>query len=347
MKVFVCPSCGAGLFFENARCGACGAAVGYEPQAQDMRALGQGAGPRRCANAGDDSAGCNWLLPDGAPGDLCAACRLTRTIPDLSAPGNLGLWRAVEAEKRRLTRGLMRLGLPVTPRAEDPAGMAFDFLADPGPAFSDRGRVLTGHADGVITLNIREADPAERERMRLAMDEPYRTLLGHLRHEVGHHYWERLVRDGPAIEGFRARFGDERADYADALARHYADGPPADWRACHVSAYAAAHPWEDWAESFAHYLHMVDTLETAWGFGLRLAPRSDASTAPALAVAADFDPCAPVSFETLAGCWLPLTVAMNALSRSMGEGDLYPFALAAPALDKLGFVHATVHGLGG
>ncbi len=345
MKLFACPACAAGLFFENARCLSCGAAVGYDPTDAEMRPAVDDA-RRRCANASDDGAGCNWLVAADDAHDFCVACRLNRTIPDLSVDGNLDLWRALEAQKRHMVYALLRLGLPVAPRESDPEGVAFDFLADPDPSFTDRGRVLSGHAEGLITLNIREADPAERERMRRDMDEPYRTLLGHFRHEIGHYYWERLVRGAAWLEPFRAAFGDERADYAEALERHYADGPAPDWRARHVSAYAASHPWEDWAESFAHYLHMLDTLETAWRLGLRLDPRSVAQTARAMAVAPDFDPFGPTEFATLAECWLPLTVALNSLSRSMGQGDLYPFVLAPPALAKLGFVHRVVHGMG-
>jgi hypothetical protein len=345
MTLFECPACGAGLFFDNAACGACGAEVGFDPASLSMAAVARGAargpGPRRCHDA--DLAGCNWLLAPEDDRPLCLACRLNRTIPDLSIEGHAALWRAIEAEKRRLVYGLLRLGLPIEVRADDPRGMAFDFLADPDPSFSDRGKVITGHADGLITLNIREADPAERERMRQAMDEPYRSLLGHLRHEAAHHYWERIVRDTALLGPFRAAFGDERADYGAALERHYAEGPPADWRERHVSAYASSHPWEDWAESFAHYLHMVDTLETAWRHGLTLAPRTGAATRDALAAAPDFDPCEDRPLDELMDRWLPLTVTLNELSRSMGQAPLYPFALSTPAIGKIAFVHRAVH----
>jgi hypothetical protein len=344
MKLFECPVCAAGLFFDNADCGACGAEVGFDPASLTMKAVaGDPAGARRCANAGADLAGCNWLVGPDDDEPLCIACRLNRTIPDLTVEGNVGLWRSIEAEKRRLVYGLLRLGLPVEVRAEDPRGMAFDFLADPDPSFSDRGRVITGHADGLITLNIREADPAERERMRQAMDEPYRSLLGHFRHEVAHHYWERIIRDTMLLGPFRETFGDERDDYGVALERHYAEGAPPDWRERHVSAYASSHPWEDWAESFAHYLHMVDTLETAWRHGLKLAPRTQAATRGALTAAPDFDPCGARPLDELMAHWLPLTVTLNELSRSMGQAPLYPFVLSTPAIEKIGFVHRAVH----
>ena len=125
--------------------------------------------------------------------------------------------------------------------------------------------MVTGHADGVITLDLAESDDVHRERRRAELGEPYRTLLGHFRHEIGHYYWPILVERAGALERCRALFGDERADYGEALERHYADGPPADWAERHVSAYATMHPWEDWAETFAHYLHIRDTLQTAGG----------------------------------------------------------------------------------
>ena len=223
-----------------------------------------------------------------------------------------------------------------------PTGLAFDFLADPDASREDNPKVMTGHAEGLITIHIAEADDAERERRRRDMGEPYRTLLGHFRHEVGHYYWERLVHGGPWHQAFRALFGDEREDYGESLARHHAAGPPADWRERFVSAYASAHPWEDWAETWAHYLHLIDTLETAHAFNLRLRPQAGAD--PTLAMVADFDPYGDVSFDSLIRAWLPLTYAVNSLNRSMGQPDLYPFALAPPVVDKLRFVHELVGG---
>src|SRR5262249_17798301 len=143
-------------------------------------------------------------------------------------------------------------------------GLAFDLLRSP----SGGPRGVTGHNHGVITLNLEEAEDPAREQIRVAMHEEYRTLLGHLRHETGHYYWDRLIGGTGRIEEFRRIFADERQDYATALENHYQKGPPATWRDGYVSAYAAAHPWEDWAETWAHYLHMLDTLECALGFGL-------------------------------------------------------------------------------
>ena len=247
------------------------------------------------------------------------------------------LWQRLEGAKHRMVYGLLRLGLPLISKADDPSGLAFDFLADPASAWQDSPQIMTGHAEGLITINIAEADDAERERRRQDMAEPYRTLLGHFRHEVGHYYWERLVRGGPWHEPFRELFGDESVDYGARLEAHHAGGPPADWQDRFVSAYASAHPWEDWAETWAHYLHVVDTLETAHAFNLRLRPRAGAD--PALAMAANFDPYGHADFDALIETWLPLTYAVNSLNRSMGQPDLYPFALAPPVVAKLRFVH--------
>ncbi len=205
---------------------------------------------------------------------------------------------------------------------ERDGGLAFELLS------SERAPVTTGHADGVITLDVAESDDAHREALREQLGEPYRTVLGHFRHEVGHYYWPLLVPEGSARERCRELFGDEREDYGAALDRHYETGPPPDWAQRFVSAYATMHPWEDWAETFAHYLHIWDTLQTAGAFGVR--------------VGADRPGPGAGDFRGLLDDWLPLTYALNALSRSMGRDDLYPFVLPAPVVDKLGFVHERV-----
>jgi hypothetical protein len=245
-------------------------------------------------------------------------------------------WGRLETAKRRLLYTLLGLGLPVEPRDASGRGLAFVFARD-----SEEERVFTGHADGVVTINAAEADDPTREAVRRDMGEAYRTLLGHCRHEIGHYYWDRLVRDGPWLERVRARFGDERADYARARERHYASGPPADWPSSHVSAYASMHPWEDWAETFAHYLHMVDTLETARSYGLALRPAPvDGAALPGVSARRlDFD-----DFDDLVTAWVPLTLALNSLNRGMGLPDLYPFVLSPDAVRKLQLVHDVIDG---
>jgi hypothetical protein len=228
----------------------------------------------------------------------------------------------------------MRLGLPLATRAEDPShGLAFDFLAET-PA---QPKVLTGHDDGLITIALKEGDDSERERMRENMGELYRTPLGHFRHEVGHHYWDLLVRQTDFLEPFRALFGDERADYAQALRDHYARNKTAGWQDNFVSAYATSHAWEDFAETWAHYLHIVDTLEMAASFGVSIHPKL--SRDPVLQAEIDFDPYTEADMAVIMDAWLPLAFAVNSLNRSMGQPDLYPFVLSAPVIKKLGFIH--------
>ncbi|MBB2198466.1 MAG: putative zinc-binding peptidase [Gluconacetobacter sp.] len=352
MKLFACQSCNQVLFFENTACERCGHTLGYLPAENDLSALEQVAGEdgtwrplstaatapsyRFCANAAQNA--CNWLVPVG--GDAyCLACQLNRTIPDLSEDRHLDQWRKLETAKHRLVYTLMRLNLPIATRQEDPeGGLAFDFLGDP----PDGGKVLTGHQDGLITIALREADDAQREAMRVEMGEQYRTLLGHFRHEVGHYYWNVLVRDGGHLDGFRALFGDERADYQAALQHHYQVGAPSNWQDNFVSDYATAHPWEDFAETWAHYLHIVSTLETARAYGLSV--DIHVSDDPAMQTEVAFNPYAPGGFERIAQAWLPLTYAINSLNRSMGQIDFYPFVLAPPALEKLAYVHNLIHG---
>ena len=280
MKLFRCQACDQVLYFENIRCERSGHALGYMPELTTLSALEPGTGEdwqplaqpgasvRLCSNAAYDA--CNWLVASDAAETLCAACRHNRVVPDLSVPTNLQAWQRWQVALHRLIYSLRRLGLPLANRLDDPAhGLVFDVLADPegGP------KVLTGHDEGVITLALSEADDAERERRRTAMGEPYRTLLGHMRHETGHHYWDLLVRDAGQLAECRAVFGDDSQDYNAALKTHYANGAPAEWQSAFVSAYATAHPWEDFAETWAHYLHIIDTLEMAGAFGLTLHPQ--------------------------------------------------------------------------
>jgi hypothetical protein len=223
--------------------------------------------------------------------------------------------------------------------SEDPQrGVMFDFLRSPpeGP------RVLTGHAEGLITLNVEEADDSVREKTRHELREPYRTLLGHFRHEIGHYYWDRLIRDTVWLEKFRELFGDERDDYAATLQRNYEQGPPPDWADRHISAYASIHPWEDWAECWAHYLHVVDSLDTALGFGLR-GEDVEAAVEP-FSVDDLCDPQAPDAQRVvlLVNSWVQLTTVLNELARSMGQHDFYPFVMSRPVLKKLHFIQMVI-----
>ena len=354
MRLFHCDQCGHLVFFESVHCVNCGAALAYLPDCDDVGAMaasdtdsplpvpgplwqrittkGSASGQRyrMCANR-DQYQACNFAIPADSPYTLCSSCRQTLVLPDLSVSGNTFRWQKLESAKRRLYYTLARLGLHPDQPNWTPH---YQFLAD----VPDQP-VITGHANGLITINIAEADDDERVRRRVALHEPYRTLLGHLRHESGHFFWDKLVRDGGELDSFRQLFGDERESYPQALQNYYANPPGyMEWSAQHVSAYASAHPWEDWAESWAHYLHMVDVLETAASYqtGLTMGEGS-----PAVTMADPFIQPAP-SFEDMVAQWVPVTLLLNSLNRSLGQQDAYPFALSAGALQKLRYVHDIV-----
>ncbi len=368
--------CGQPIFFRNTVCLACGAALGYEPESakllalepvadvpadanlwQQARSLGSVAGSalddtitpchwRRCTHL-ETPAACNWLVP-AQPADVgattfCRACRLNRTIPALNDPvhpDNGELWGKVERSKRRLVSALIALKLPVASRvSEDPQrGLMFDLLRG---GYSN-GHVLTGHEDGLITLNIEEADDVLRETARTVMGEPYRTLLGHFRHEVGHYYWYRLIEYSPWLFPFRALFGDETLHYQGALQRLYQNGARPDWSTEFVSAYASVHPWEDWAECWAHYLHMRDTVDTALNFGLDVEkPQLESASFGPSALYRPDDADAQRFLKFVNG-WTRLTTLLNEMSRSMGQPDFYPFVLTQRVVAKLQFIHLVV-----
>ncbi len=326
MKIFACQNCGQLVHFENTGCMNCGAPLGFLPATLTLSALAPADGGGQlalggtgevwlpCANA--EILGCNWMVPADDPDGYCPSCALNSTIPDLDVPGNVEGWRDIEVAKRRLVYALLRLNLPLTSAVNAEGNLRFDFLADiPGA-----DPVLTGHDEGLITLNMAEADSAERERRRAELGEPYRTLLGHLRHEVGHYYWDLLVRDGGRIEDSRAVFGDESIDYGEALQKHYENGAPPDWQLNYVSAYATMHPWEDFAETWTHYLHMIDSLDTAASFGMAINPV--VVDDPAANAYVGFDPYHAPDVDRLVDAWRPLTVALNSMNRSMGSRPL-------------------------
>jgi len=349
MKIFHCYHCQHLVFFENYRCMQCKHPLAFLPDVADIGSL-EPVGKERwrarspdarerlyrlCQNYSRHNV-CNWAVPENDAQTLCVSCRLTRVIPDLERPGRKEAWFRLEVAKRRLIYTLQALHLPVASKTVDPDhGLAYEFLADPDQPGAPP--VLTGHKDGVITVSLAEADDAEREKRRVHLGEAYRTLLGHFRHEIGHYYWDRLIRDAGRLDGFRQLFGDEREDYGQALRRNYEKGPPADWQQRFVSAYASTHPWEDWAETWAHYLHMTDTLETAAACGLMLRPRRQDEPALPTACAERFQ-----SFDVLIDAWYHVTYVLNELNRGLGQHDGYPFVLSPPAVEKLHFVHDTI-----
>jgi hypothetical protein len=311
-----CPACGRRVHFENSRCLGCGAEFGFEPAALAMRPVGEAPA---CGNR-TSAAVCNWLLAPGDTGLLCRACRLTRTIPDLTTPGAGTRWAHVEQAKRRLVYALLRLGL-----GDVVDGLVFDLLGDPQARAGGPPSVVTGHAAGVITLNLEEADPGYRERTRQALDESYRTVLGHLRHESGHYLFGALVLpDADRLAAFRARFGDERADYGAALAAHYDRDPGCVDTVHYVTPYAASHPHEDWAETVSHLLHLLEVVESAASLEVTDAGHGD--------------PYVDDDAATLVERFAPVSAALNELNRAMGLPDAYPFVLSRPVVAKLEFV---------
>jgi hypothetical protein len=339
VHAFACPHCSQLVFFHNSVCLRCNSDLGFDPEQHTMVLADDGF--IRCANL--DLASCNWLMSDpedaAAHEGLCRSCRLTRTRPDDDDAAALAAFAEAETQKRRLVYQLDELGLPVVPYDEDTEqGLAFDLLS------SRFDQVMIGHDDGLITLDLAESDDAHREQVRQQMGEAYRTVLGHFRHEIGHYYWDVLVADEPErLAAFRDLFGDETFDYGEALQRHYDQGPPADWEDHYVSQYATMHPWEDWAETFAHYLHIRDALQTAASFGLQVTgPKIPSPDANGELAAAPEEPSDADSIHDLVTDWLALTYALNAMSRSLGNHELYPFVLAPAVIDKLRYVHRLI-----
>lgn len=340
MKIFECENCSHALYFENGRCEQCGHLSGYYDarlkmltfgDGSDLIADGDGDTFKYCQN--NTSGVCNWVMPASDESQFCSACRLNRIIPDLSDEENFPKWQKLEIAKHRLIYQLQRLELPIVPKEKHPeTGLSFDFIskqADP--------QVMTGHADGVVTILLSEADSVHREQVRKQMSEPYRTLIGHFRHEVGHYYWDRLIADDENNLGqFRDLFGDERADYGDALNTYYQTGAPANWQQDFISQYASSHAWEDWAETWAHYLHIMDMAETSYYYGISVSPKTSGMS---LKGGFGFDPYSQVDFDEIYKSWGPVSIAINSLNRSMGVPDAYPFVVSQAVLAKMRYIH--------
>jgi hypothetical protein len=354
MKTYTC-TCGQLLFFENILCVSCQREVGFLPDLTCVSSLdsandglfspttdeANGRLYKKCQNYGETGV-CNWMVPQESSEAFCTSCRLDMVIPDQSIPQNVVLWGLTEAAKRRLVYSCLRLKLPLASRTDEPErGLGFRFMADVTKPDGSVERVITAHDYGVITLNLAEADDSVREKMRLNMKEPYRTLLGHFRHESGHYYWDRLVDNTKFLEPYRQIFGDERQSYDECMKTYYANGAPANWQENFISAYATMHPWEDWAECWAHYLHVQDTLEVAVDFGLvgkriKIDPKGSAEgKQPALKAK---------PFDQVMEAWAELTIALNSINRSMGLRDLYPFILSDAVVAKLAFISEVIAG---
>lgn len=330
MRTFQCDRCNTSVFFENFRCLGCNSTLGIDPRTYLAHAIesseeGESVSEdqqthRLCENSVQYGT-CNQLVPAGSAAKYCLSCQFTEVTPDLRAESSRSLWAAMERAKRRMLYSLSRMGIEPVPKKIDPAGgLSFRFLAEDGK------KIMTGHQNGLITITLAEADDAIREARRQEMGENYRTLLGHFRHEVGHYYWTLIIEQGDLLEDFRSLFGDESQDYGEALTDYYAKTVDDSWQVDFISRYATAHPWEDWAETFAHFLHMNDVLETAFYVGL-----------------IDKDPTGGrMEFGEMILLWVSTSYRLNQLGRSMGSGDLYPFVLTDAVIAKMGFISCAV-----
>ncbi len=307
MQIFACPACGTQVWFHNLTC-SCGTSLSFDVARQRMTVA---AAPCRHR----DRLGCNWRTE--AAGDACPACAMTRTHPDLAVPENRAYWAETEAAKRWVLDGLMRWGW-FTPADPGPRPI-FDLLAET-TAGGDQP-VTMGHADGTITINVNEADPATRAERQAKLGESYRTMTGHMRHELAHFLFWRLLQETGFAEKFRALFGDEREDYGAALATYYDSPPPPD--PAHITPYAQAHPHEDWAETVAHLLHLTDLTDSGAAAGF--VPTRDAYR--------------ETETDTLIGQAVDLAIGMNHVNRALGHPDVYPFVLTGPVREKLRFAH--------
>lgn len=334
MRLFHCDHCGQIVPFSACRCPACDAALGYVAEHRTIRVLVPTADPAvfatgfcdlplwRCLNS---AWGCNWMLPAASDTPWCRSCRLTRNRPDEARPDAIEAWMTAEAAKRRLVHQLDELALPVEIRSTtSPDGLAFDLVYLPGEGG------ITGHLDGVVTLDLAETDERHRDDLRRRLGEPFRTVVGHLRHEIGHHYWGRLVGQTNNIDHFRRLFGDEREDYREAVERHYSASDGAWDRTRFVTAYAASHPLEDWAETFAHYLHILDATDTAIAHDL-IPPDSTGLN--------NGNELARLEIDDILGAWRPINTAVNAIAETLGAPAVYPFEPIGAVVNKLAFVH--------
>ncbi|MGB5819919.1 MAG: putative zinc-binding metallopeptidase [Saonia sp.] len=340
MKIFQCGHCDHPLFFENNGCENCGHSCGYRDRDRKMITFDPLSFPlisdrekieyKYCKNKEYEV--CNWLLEKGDTHNYCPACQLNRTIPNLSDKENFPKWKNLEIAKHRLIYQLQKIGLDLPSKMVNNEGLCFDFIAK-----RNNPKIMTGHANGVITILLREADSVIREQTRKDMKEPYRTLIGHLRHEVGHYFWERLVSDQKyVLEEFREIFGNEEVSYGDALQAYYKQGAPKNWRESYISKYATSHPWEDWAETWAHYLHIMDMVETAHFFRLKVDPTEVSEN---MKIEATLDPYTIKDFATILQTCVPLSFAVNSINRAMGIPDVYPFVITPAIVKKITFIH--------
>ncbi len=347
MRGFACPVCHNFTPFESDRCPNCQASVGLHLPSKSMIATVRDSavvdGQRwvRCTQSGN--LGCNWLVPEEQAVEQRGRCLADSLIRREPAPDDtMAREKLVPTAQalRRLIYQLTDIGLPVEPFWRRDGGLAFDLLS----SYTTGDKVLIGHADGVITIDLVETLDAYRETLRVALGEPYRTMLGHFRHEVGHYYQNILVEKGSGamqyLQECRELFGDERTSYSDQIARHYTFGAPDQWQDSFISEYATMHPWEDFAECFAHYLHITDTIDTCREAGMVLTADKVRFTVPRDIEA--LESYADVPVERLLFDWKWMSMFFNRVNTAMGKNPLYPFIIPPPVIAKLGFVHRVI-----
>jgi hypothetical protein len=375
MKTFQC-NCKdqAILFFESSHCLSCERTVGLDDQFDQVEPFEldeetglffKAAQPeiryQKCDNNAqfkvcNGMVNLNTFVPVADKEEvLCFACRFNETVPDLNVVEHIPLWKKMETAKRRALYTLNALPVPLRNIIQDPeSGLSFDFTTDRNvkdhfvSQLADHETVFTGHDCGHITINLAEADDVARSHTKLAMGEHYRTLLGHFRHELGHYYFDQLIANSPKKHALcKQYFGDDELDYQEALIRHYEKGAPESWRETFISEYATMHPYEDWAETWAHYMHIIDTLETAQNFSITGSTSGnsvDTEEVGELNLPQDASYfSAQTSITNILDTWMDFSVILNSLNRSMGLSDAYPFVLTQAVRIKLSFIHHAIH----
>jgi hypothetical protein len=347
VRAFACPVCNAFTPFDSDGCAECGTTLGFHLATKSMLPITDGVvaldGRQWVRCTQHETLACNWLAPAEQTAferGRCLAHSLIRREPD--ADDTLAREKLVPtaAALRRLVYQLHDIGLPIDPFWRQDGGLAFDLLS----SYTTGERVIIGHAGGVITIDLVESLDDYRESLRVRLGEPYRTMLGHFRHEVGHYYQHVLVETGFGAKEYldecRTLFGDERASYKDAIARHYEFGPPAGWSETFISEYATMHPWEDFAECFAHYLHIADTIDTSREAGMVLHADLVRFAAPRDIVPLESYDDVPI--ERMLFDWRWMSLFFNRVNTAMGKNPLYPFEIPRAVAGKLGFIHRVI-----
>ncbi|TWT52364.1 putative zinc-binding metallopeptidase [Allorhodopirellula solitaria] len=329
MKTGTCR-CGRRIFFNNHSCLACEAILGRCDECRSLTSFTSHGEHAECdvchtsvhACENQNFHVCRSYVSDADK--LCQWCQFTAVTPDTSIPQQVSQWATMESAKRRLLLELHRLSLPpYVDNLTESHPLSFLFLADTVDEQGNEKRIITGHDQGVITINLAEADSVHRERTRVELGEPQRTLIGHMRHEVGHYIdWAWAMQVDP--EGYHALFGDPQAiDYSQAMDHHYQNGAPENWAENHVSAYATMHPWEDFAETANLYLDIMAIATTA----------NDQDRA-------HFDLSPQADMPKLVNEILQIVVEASEYNCDLGLAPLLPEQLPPAVIEKLAYVHS-------